>query len=62
MADCGFPVIPEYLAERQWPDDCLPDVQVTHVWAQDRDKAEHIARAALIDHVVDTPGRDDRQN
>tara|TARA_B110000008_G_scaffold238636_1_gene244998 strand:- start:49320 stop:50216 length:897 start_codon:yes stop_codon:yes gene_type:complete len=55
MADCGFPVIPEYLAERQWPDDCLPDVQVTHVWAQDRAKAEHIARAALIDHVVATP-------
>ena len=55
MVNCGFPAIPEYLAQRRWPDDRLPDVQVTHVWAQDRDDAAHIARAALIDHVVATP-------
>lgn len=55
MANCGFPAILEYLAQRRWPDDRLPDVQVTHVWAQDWDDAARIARAALIDHVVATP-------
>jgi hypothetical protein len=55
MEGCGFPVIPRYLAERKWPDDRLPDVKVTHVWAQDRVRAEHIAAAALIDQVVARP-------
>lgn len=52
MADCGFAGIPLYLAANR---DTLgiDGAQVTHVWTQDRAVSEHIARASLIDHVVD---------
>lgn len=51
MADCGFPVIPAYLAANR---DTLgiDDAQVTHVWTQDRKVSEHVAAASLIDNVV----------
>lgn len=55
MQDCGFPVIPEYLARQDWPAAQLTDVKVTHVWTQDRVRSEHIAQSSLIDHVVDAP-------
>jgi len=52
MAECGFPVIPAYLAANR---DTLgiDDAQVTHVWTQDRAVSEHVAAASLIDNVVD---------
>jgi hypothetical protein len=52
MRDCGFPAIPRYLSERQWPQDRLEGVKVTHVWTQDADRTRHIAKAALIENVV----------
>lgn len=55
MAACGFPAIPKYLAERRWPEDRLPDVQVTHVWAQQPELARQIADAALVPQVVAHP-------
>jgi predicted dehydrogenase len=55
MADCGFPVITDYLAKQRWPDDRLPDVVVTHVWTQDEDLSRRIARAALIEKVAERP-------
>lgn len=55
MSRCGFPVIPEYLSRQDWPAAKLPDVEVTHVWTQERSLSEHIARAARIAHVVDRP-------
>lgn len=55
MAACPFPAIPRYLAERRFPDDRLPGARVTHVWTQDRALSESIARASLIEHVVDEP-------
>ena len=55
MASCGFPVIPDYLARQDWPAARLPGVEVTHVWTQDRDLSRHIAAAARIGTVVDTP-------
>ncbi|MBY8965033.1 Gfo/Idh/MocA family oxidoreductase [Algiphilus sp. NNCM1] len=48
-------MIPEYLAEQDWPAARLPDVEVTHVWTQDRALSDHIARAARIRRVVDHP-------
>jgi predicted dehydrogenase len=54
MADCGYPSIPTYLAQQQWPQDRIRDVQVTHVWTQDASLSAHIARAALIPNVVST--------
>lgn len=53
MKDCGFPVIPEYLAKQQFPRDCIPDAQVTHIWTQDRARSEHVAKASRIPNVVD---------
>jgi len=55
MAECGFPSIPVYLAERTWPQDRLDGVTVTHVWAQDGGRARHIAKASRIGTVVDDP-------
>lgn len=55
MADCGFPVIPDYLARQTWPHDRIPGVRVTHVWTQDSKISEHIAKAALIETVVSRP-------
>lgn len=52
MADCPFPVIPQYLAKHIFPDDAIAGASVTHVWADDRARAEHIAAAALIPNVV----------
>jgi predicted dehydrogenase len=53
MEDCGFPVIPRYLEQQKFPQDAITDAKVTHVWAQDITIASHIAKASLIDNVVD---------
>ena len=52
MADCGFPVIPAYLAANR---DILgvDDTSVTHVWTQDRKISEQIAAASKIDTIVE---------
>lgn len=53
MASCPFPVIPQYLAKQRFPQDAIADASVTHVWAEHRDQAEHIAAASLIPNIVD---------
>ena len=53
MENCGFPVIPRYLEKQQFPKDAITEAKVTHVWAQDKVIASHIAKAALIGNVVD---------
>jgi len=53
MEDCGFPAIPRYLEKQQFPRDAIAEAKVTHVWAQDKKIASHIAKAALIEIVVD---------
>ena len=53
MAACPFPVIPQYLSKQRFPEDAIAGAQVTHVWAEQRDQAEHIAAAALIPNIVD---------
>ena len=53
MEECGFPVIPRYLEKQRFPEDSIREAGVTHVWAQEREIAEHIAKAALIENVVD---------
>lgn len=52
---CGFPVIPEYLARQDWPAVRIRGVEVTHVWTQKQTLSEQIARAGRIAHVVDRP-------
>ncbi|WP_133612195.1 Gfo/Idh/MocA family oxidoreductase [Dongia mobilis] len=55
MKHCPFPAIPAYLAERRFPDDRIPDVEVTHIWTQDNSASRGIAAASLIPHVVADP-------
>ena len=52
MADCGFPVIPEYLSHQKFPEDCIPHAHVTHIWTQDEAISRHVATAANIPNVV----------
>ncbi len=56
MKDCPFPVIPDYLSKRRFPEDGLSELgAVTHVWCQDHTVAGHIAAAAKIGQVVGDP-------
>jgi hypothetical protein len=53
MKDCPFPVIPQYLAKQQFPNDGLGHIgEVTHVWCQQKQMADHIAASSNIAHVV----------
>ena len=52
MAECPFPVIPEYLAAQRFPEAQLPNVKVTHIWTQDEQLSKAVARAAHIEHVT----------
>ena len=52
MEDCGFPVIPRYLNKQKFPDDSISEARVTHVWTQDPALSRHVAKASLIDNVV----------
>lgn len=58
MESCGFPVIPRYL-EKQPPETIgIPGASITCICCTGfagRDEAEHIARAAHIPTVYDTP-------
>ncbi len=53
MDDCGFAGIPLYL-EANSDTLGINDAQVTHVWTQDKNLSEHIAKASIIENVVDS--------
>lgn len=53
MADCPYPVIPEYLAKQEFPRDAIPHARVTHIWTQDKQISRHVQQASNIDYVVD---------
>src|SRR3972149_10802337 len=53
MEKCGFSAIPRYLEKQRFPEDCIPEARVTHVWAQSKEISSYIAKAALIPNVVD---------
>lgn len=54
MAQCGCPGATDYLrANRKALG--IDGVQVTHVWADDPKRAEHLSRSSLIPNVVDHP-------
>ncbi len=53
LKSCGFPAIPRYLEMQQFPEDAIQEARVTHVMAQDAERAHHIAAsAARIGTVV----------
>jgi len=53
MATCPFPAILSYLGEQRFPEAGIPGARVTHLWAQDRAVARHIAAASRIPAVVE---------
>jgi predicted dehydrogenase len=53
MEACNFPVIPRYLEKQSFPQDAIAEANVTHLWAQDKKIASHVAKASLIGTVVD---------
>lgn len=54
MEDCGFPVIPRYLEKQNWPQDQIPEAEVSVVWTQSKELSEHIAKAANISNVANS--------
>lgn len=52
MEKCGYPVIPRYLEQQDWPASQINGARVTAVWTQDIALSRHIAKAAKIEHVV----------
>lgn len=55
MEACGFPAIPAYLSEKSFPKDAISGAAVTHVWAESKKTAGHIALASNIENIVSTP-------
>jgi predicted dehydrogenase len=55
MADCGYPVIPKYLAAEPKENLGIPGAKVTHVWCDNPDDGPRVAKAAGIAHVVKRP-------
>jgi hypothetical protein len=53
MAECGFPVIPQYLGAEPKQALGIPGAKVTHVWCDQRSDAEKVSRASCVPHVVD---------
>ena len=53
MADCGYPVIPQYLGAQPRENLGIPGARVTHVWCDQPGDAARVAKAARIPHVCD---------
>jgi len=55
MESCGFPVIPRYLEQQQWPESRIQGAEVVSVWTQDKALSQKVATAAKINKVVVKP-------
>ena len=55
MAECPYPVIPQYLGAQPKGALGIAGTRVTHIWCDNPQEAAHVARASLIPHVVDDP-------
>jgi predicted dehydrogenase len=54
MVDCGYPVIPQYLAANKAKLG-IPGAKVTHVWTDNPADAKKVSKASCVEHVVDKP-------
>lgn len=52
MENCGYPVIPRYLEQQDWPDSQIDNAEVVAIWTQDIELSRHIATASRIEHVM----------
>jgi predicted dehydrogenase len=55
MAECPYETIPEYLGKQPEETVGIAGAEVTHIWTDDPDDAEHVAAAARIPNVVGEP-------
>lgn len=55
MADCGYPVIPQYLGAQPKENLGIEGVEVTHVWCDQPADADRVAAACFIPNVVERP-------
>lgn len=55
MAECPYPVIPQYLGAQPSEAFGMKGVRVTHIWCDEPTDAERVARAALIPAIVEDP-------
>lgn len=53
MKDCPFPVIHDYLSKQSFPEDCISEGRVSHIWTQNKGISEHVAKASNIEHIVE---------
>jgi predicted dehydrogenase len=52
-AECPFEIIRKYLKTHHRNREFVTGVRVTHVWTQNRELSERVARVSNIEHVVD---------
>ena len=55
MADCPYPVIPEYLGEQPLDQVSIPNVSVSHIWTDNPEDARDVAACTYIENIVDKP-------
>lgn len=55
MAECGYPVIPQYLGAQPKENLGIPGVQVTHVWCDNPEDAIKVGKAACIPFIAARP-------
>ncbi|MBN1444885.1 MAG: Gfo/Idh/MocA family oxidoreductase [Candidatus Omnitrophica bacterium] len=55
MKNCGYPVIPEYLAKEPPENMGIEGAQVCYVWTEDKSYAEYVAKTSYIETVLDRP-------
>ncbi|MFT6910011.1 MAG: putative dehydrogenase [Oleiphilaceae bacterium] len=53
MKGCGYPAIPHYLEQQDWPAAQHQEARVTHIWTQDIQLSYQIAKASRIEHVAE---------
>lgn len=53
MAECGYPVIPQYLGAQPKENLGIPGVQVTHVWCDQPGDAARVGKASFIPFILD---------
>lgn len=55
MADCGYPVIPQYLGAQPAEALGIEGAKVTHVWCDNPEDADKVSRCCYIPNVVEKP-------
>ncbi len=55
MADCPYPVIPQYLGAEPPENIGIDGARVTHLWCDDPAEAQHVAKASLIPNILNDP-------